>query len=478
MSIKDEIKIKSIRDIGAQAYVKPDPKKVESQINALKGNEEAWEYLTERGLTKETIDHFKLGYDYQRHAISIPIFKSGEVVSIKYRNLKKGGPKYGAEASCESWLFNEEGLVGAKEVVVTEGEFDAMSVWQAGYKNVVSPAQGKNSYTVWIERLDAVPKVVIAYDNDEAGKEEASRFADKVGIEKSYELVYPEGIKDANEFFQQKDIAEFKRLLKEAKPFYTYEYKGLTEVIDAIRSNPGNYIEYYCVPGVKFEEDWLTVISGVTNVGKTSYAMNIVKETADNNSPVLVLPFERGIRAVGQRFLQLEFELTKDEIENLSDEQWEQYLNKVKDKPVFFAYPKREDVLATIEKSHRLFGTDTVIIDHFDYMVRNSNKNKEQDISDTLYALKELQMKKRIRVFAVHHIGKQDMKGRVVPPKPHMNDLKGSSSLFQDPEVVIMLSAENLSSITVDVQKNKGPMADKEYGIDVATGKMTEPDDF
>lgn len=483
MSIKDEIKIRSIREAVDKSYVKPSPDKVEGQIAALNGNEEAWTYLTdERGLSSDTIKHFKLGYDYERNAISIPIYKGDEVVAIKYRNLKEGGPKYGAEAGCESWLFNEKGLDTAKEtgsIIVTEGEFDAMSLWQAGYKNVLSPAQGKNSYTVWIEKLDPIPKVVIAYDNDKPGKEEAAKFADKVGIEKAYELVYPEDIKDANEYFQKKDPKKFKGLLDSAKPFYSYEYSNAFDLVDAIKNHKYDFKEYYCVPGVQFEEDWLTVISGVTNIGKTSYVMNLVKEAVDRGEPVLVLPFERGMRAVGQRYLQLEFEKNKQEIIPFIKDQSEEVKERVKDKPVFFAYPERDKVLETIEKAVRLFGIQIVVIDHFDYMVRNSGKkNKEQDISDTLYDLKALQMKKKLKVFAVHHIGKQDMKGKMIPPKPHMNDLKGSSSLFQDPEVVIMLYNNSSNDLVVDVQKSKGDMTKKDYSMNLGTGKMSEPDDF
>lgn len=482
MSIKDEIKIRSIREAVDKSYVKPSPDKVEGQIAALNGNEEAWTYLTdERGLSSDTIKHFKLGYDYERNAISIPIYKGDEVVAIKYRNLKEGGPKYGAEAGCESWLFNEKGLDTAKEtgsIIVTEGEFDAMSLWQAGYKNVLSPAQGKNSYTVWIEKLDPIPKVVIAYDNDTPGKEEASKFADKVGIEKAYELVYPEDIKDANEYFQKKDPKKFKGLLDSASPFYSYTYQGLGEVIKQIRDVKVDYTEFYCIPEVKVEDDWLVVISGVTNVGKTSYAMNIAKEMADKNLPCLIMPFERGVRSVGQRYLQLELNMTKDKIENLSAGEWDEQLKKVVDRPVFFSLPKKEELEETVVKAQRLFGIRGLIIDHLDYLVRNVTGNKEQDIANTLHELKRIAIERKIMMFVVTHIKKQDMKGSIKPKSPVLEDLKGSSSLYQDPECVLLLHANNLSEMIVKVAKNKGPMTEKEYGVDTTTGKMSEPDDF
>lgn len=480
MSIKDEIKVKSIRDAVGRDFVKPDPAKVKSQVQALNDNEEAYTYLTdERGLSEKTIKKFVLGYDYERNAISIPVHKDNEAIAIKYRFLKPDRYKYGAEKGCESWLYNEEGLNQAKEkgyVIVVEGEFDLMCAWQAGYKNVISPAQGKNSYTVWIEKLDTIPKVIIAYDNDKAGKDEAQKFADKVGIEKAFELQWPEGIKDATEYFQKYEAKQFQELVDTATPFYTYQYKGLGEVIKEIRDVKIDYNEFFCIPDVKVEEDWLVVISGVTNVGKTSYAMNIAKELADKGDPVMILPFERGIRSVGQRYLQLDLNLTKDRIENLSPQEWETNLEKVIDKPVYFSLPKRDELEETITKAQRLFGIKALVVDHLDYLVRNVTGNKEQDIANTLHDLKRIAIEKKIMMFVVTHIKKQETKGSIRPKKPILEDLKGSSSLYQDPECVILLHADSLGEMTVKVAKNKGPMAEKDYRVDVTTGKMTEDD--
>jgi hypothetical protein len=57
-------KIKSIRQELGVVYVKPSFSKLEDLQNALNESKEALEYLNiERGLTNETIKHFKLGYD-------------------------------------------------------------------------------------------------------------------------------------------------------------------------------------------------------------------------------------------------------------------------------------------------------------------------------------------------------------------------------------------------------------------------------
>lgn len=89
-------KIQTIKDTLAGGYVKPNKDKVDTLVKNLQENSVAQDYLQiKRGLSKETISHFKLGYDVDRNAISIPVFKRGELVNIRYRFIDAGtGQRY------------------------------------------------------------------------------------------------------------------------------------------------------------------------------------------------------------------------------------------------------------------------------------------------------------------------------------------------------------------------------------------------
>ena len=186
-------KIESIREALHVGYTKPDPEVVKTFREDLKTSDEGLSYLKGRGLSDDTIEHFKLGYDKTKNAISIPVYKRGELINLRYRFLGTvDGPKYTQTKGCEVWLYNDEGLsIGLKKrgILIVEGEFDLMSAWQAGFKNVISPASGKDSYGVWLEQLDAIAKVYIAYDNDKAGKGASKDMADRIGVDKSFEIL-------------------------------------------------------------------------------------------------------------------------------------------------------------------------------------------------------------------------------------------------------------------------------------------------
>lgn len=474
-------KIKSLRESTGATYQKPNPEKVDKMHKELWNNVDALDYLRhKRGLSDDTIKHFKLGYDEGKNAISIPVYKQKEVINIKYRILNPEANKYTSEYGCETWIFNEDGIQEGhkkKKLLIVEGEFDAMSAWQVGIRAVVSPASGKDSYGVWIEHIDTIPSVTIAYDNDTGGKQSSAELAERLGIEKCKELEYPEGIKDANEFFNKHSLEDFKKLVLDAKPFYQYQFKGLGDVIESLRGGDEGTIKTDFIPSVDIGKDWLVVVSGESNIGKTSYVMNVANDFTKNKIPTLVLPFERGIESVGKRFLQVKFNKTLQDFQMMDNEEWGPVLNQCLDVPLYFSVPDRDDIVDTIIKAKRIFNTKIVIVDHLDYIIRHVSGNRESEISNTLQNLKRVAEENGIIIIIVTHIRKIQQAGAEVKRKPNIEDLKGSSSLYQDPECVVMLSSSTEGELTVDIVKNKGKMDSKDFVFSESTGKLDE-DEF
>ena len=488
-------KIQSIREGVGGTYTRPDPQKVITYCADLKQTPHALDYLQiTRAINLETIEHFKLGYDKGRNAISIPIYKRGELINIKYRLLdnvvadkllkegiiipKSDKPKYLNEKNAEVWLFNEEGIDKGQAkggILITEGEFDCMSAWQAGFKNTVSPASGKDSYGIWIDLLETIPKVYIAYDNDKAGKEASINLANRIGADKSFQISYPEGIKDANDYFKVHTQEEYRKLIVEATPFYTYQYQGVKEVISDLRRKVDNVLKINCIPYVEFEDDYIAVLSGESNIGKSSVALNIANELASKNLPVLVFPIERGTRDMVKRFLQVRYNKSKNDIREIDDKEWDEViLPDVSELPLYFSMPTTEEIEETIGKAKKYFDIKMCIVDHLDLLVRNTDtKNLNQDTARTVQMFKKLAQEHKVIFILVHHIKKPENGGNI-SHKPKKEDLKGTATLYQDPEAVIMLSVpeKNMTQLEVDIVKNKGTMGSRIFDFNVVTGVM------
>ena len=471
-------RIQSLRDTMGGNYIKPSADRMVLMCKDLKNTPHAMDYLqVKRGLNPETIEHFNLGYDKEKDAISIPVFKRGELINIRYRMLNpEAKQKYLQERGAEVWLYNDEGIDKAQArggVLIVEGEIDLMSAWQAGFKNIISPASGKDSFGMWIDLLETIPKVYIAYDNDSPGKQTARQLAESVGTDKCFEVLYPEGIKDANDYFKVYNADEYKNLIRQAQPFYKYKYQGVKDVIDSLREKVDNVLKVNCIPYVEFEEDYIAVLSGDSNIGKTSVALNIANELANKNLPVLVFPIERGIRDVVKRFLQVRYGKTKNEVRGIEEKEWdEKIIPDVINLPIYFSMPTSNELSETIAQAKKYFGIKMVIVDHLDLMVRNTDsKNLNIDTARTVQVFKQLAQEHRIIFILVHHIKKPE-NGGSISRKPKKEDLKGTATLYQDPEAVIMLSVpeKDMSQLEVDIVKNKGTMGSRIFEFNVGTG--------
>jgi 5S rRNA maturation endonuclease (ribonuclease M5) len=475
-------KIKSLREAVGVKFVRPDPQLVPKFQDALSRHPQALDYLHKRGFTDETIKHFKVGFDIERTSLAIPIFKGGELVNVKYRFLDSDNARYTSEAGGETWLFNEAGLSPAKKlggVLIVEGEFDAMSVWQLGIENVISTAAGAQSFGPWLEQIDKLKKIYIAFDNDEAGKKAAEKMAERLGPERCYNVVWPE--KDANDFLISGHTQEdLRNLIKAARPFLHSQFKTLGDIIKSLKEEDHTTYVSSFIPSVNMGRGWLSIVSGRSNVGKTSYVLNVASDFVYRGIGVLVMPFERGVESVGQRFLQISNDASLQDMALYQEADWTSLSERAANTPLYFALPAKVDVAEFMLKAKRYFNTEVVIIDHLDYLVRQVQGNKSDDIADTLQRLKRVAEDNGIVLMIVTHIRKTEGPGVEIKKgrRPNIEDLKGSSSLYQDPEVVIMLSeTESEDCILVDVLKNKGAMTNKEFHINRSTGKF-EPTGF
>ncbi len=142
-----------------------------------------------------------------------PITKDGELVGMKLRDKNKNFPVFGKNsAKCE--FFGQSLFpAGGKFLIITGGEEDAASMWQAMRLSnptfntpVVSPTAGEGSTASQIkanfEWVSSFEKVVFMLDNDKAGKE---------ATEKAVKLLKPGQahianlrLKDPNEYVKQR----------------------------------------------------------------------------------------------------------------------------------------------------------------------------------------------------------------------------------------------------------------------------------
>lgn len=142
---------------------------------------EALEYLhKERGLVDSTIKHFKLGFvadpfpvdRLSAGAISIPYLNPAGVFDLRFRrgpSQPETAPKYSQAAGSKTTIYNVEEIDDKNDfLIIGEGEFTAIMMWQIGLPAIALP--GVKSFKSYHRHLfEGFSRVFLCGDGDEAG---------------------------------------------------------------------------------------------------------------------------------------------------------------------------------------------------------------------------------------------------------------------------------------------------------------------
>ncbi len=237
----------------------------------------AYEYLTARGLSDETITKFGLGYssnysdDLYRYIKSLgyddsvlketglftfsergvydkfsnrvmfPIMDiNNKVIGFGGRVMGQGEPKY--LNSPETMLFDKSrNLYGMniarasrkKSVLVCEGYMDVISLHQAGFSNAVASlgTAFTTRQAMLIKRY--AEDVYLTYDSDGAGKAAALRaipMLKEVGIR--VKVIDMSPYKDPDEFIKNMGSEAYEERISKARRSFMYELDRMKEVVD------------------------------------------------------------------------------------------------------------------------------------------------------------------------------------------------------------------------------------------------------
>lgn len=276
---------------------------------------EKTDYWKKRGLTKATVDAYNLGYWEEKKRFVIP---TGEFsynaratwdADKKDRYLKPKG---------QYELFNLKSIPLAEQpVFVVEGEFDALSVIEAGGIAIALGSSSNLRFVEYVKNNKPKYPLILALDNDEAGRVGEEKLADeltKIGVD-YVEANITNEFKDANEalvndreaFIQSVTgarnnvlvLLEEKRQKEEQEYLQTSAVNGLAEFIADIQKRQNRD----CVStGFKNLDELLDggfypglyIIGAISSLGKTTFSLQIADNAAKNGQDVLVFSLEMG----------------------------------------------------------------------------------------------------------------------------------------------------------------------------------------
>ena len=274
-----------------------------------------------RGISLEVYQRFRVGYDAEAknpknpqipaiRRIIIPTSDKSYVARAIYNDAE---PRYFKVGKMH--MLNIEAIMTAtKPIHIVEGEFDALSIIEAGGEAVALGSTANiNGFITYIGKNRPTQPLIILMDNDEAGSKAQSELAEKLndlGIIFSIGKL-PDGTKckDANELLEQSKTLLIEAVIdnelqayearEEAKEEYlkTSTASYIKDFTDGIKAN----IDTPCIPtGYKGLDkaldgglyEGLYIIGAISSLGKTTYIMQMADQIAMSGQDVLVFSLE------------------------------------------------------------------------------------------------------------------------------------------------------------------------------------------
>ena len=273
-------------------------------------NDYTYEYLSHRGVDRNTFKFFSVKTKVNAEGIPEALGFEYPNGSIKARLLSKKdfwwtGPHVAGLFGLDKFAAGSH-----KYVIITEGELDALSLWQVLRVPVVSVQSASSAARdcaadrSW---LNSFERIYLAFDNDVAGREAVRGVAKLFDYPKVYQLKFSNR-KDANEYLQAGEedellnifanagrylpetivssLAEFKRILAEPpQKGAPYPFPTLTKLTYGIRTGE------------------IVLITAQEGIGKTelmhAIEYKLLKETDDAVGAIfLEEPIKRHVQAM------------------------------------------------------------------------------------------------------------------------------------------------------------------------------------
>ncbi|UCG69043.1 MAG: toprim domain-containing protein, partial [Thermoplasmata archaeon] len=170
------------------------------------------------------------GHELFYGSVAFPLLDlNNNVVSIYGRRIEEGEIKHLYLPGKKRGLINWQAAKRSKSLILTESVIDALSLYDAGFKNVI-PCYGTNGLTE--EHLSLFSRynteeICLCFDSDPSGKEAAIKTAEQLkekGIA-VHIIDLPE--KDINDYFKTHTPEEFETLIKNINPHSCHFSEGI-----------------------------------------------------------------------------------------------------------------------------------------------------------------------------------------------------------------------------------------------------------
>ena len=484
---------------------------------------EAEKYLQDRGISRHTADEFNVKSctvyfsktGAERDAIEFPYYEGGEKVNSKYKAMAV--KDHTQSKNGKQGLYNYDGVDGAAEIVMTEGELDALSVYECGYSLAVCscPSGAASKETKNLDNklaflddaagaFSEARTIILAMDNDDVGIFWRDAIIQKLGEDRCKTVIWPDGCKDANDVLVKHGADALKSCLEKARPV---PVPGIMELCDITT----DILEYYNGGGLgaglttgwrSFEEflnlstQSLNILTGIPMSGKSEWLDQLMLNSArihgwkwavysPENHPVVMHVQKLAEKHVNKPMFDKWHKLTMTKDELLEATEWLSDQIKIL---TFGEKPATADsVFTRLKACKERWGIKGAVIDPYNELdhCRPTHQTETEYVSDFLSRARNFGRLHDMAIWIVAHPTKLqkyqsgEMEGEYPVPTPY--DISGSAHWRNKADVCVavwrsMIANDGKVQIHIQKMRNKnlGRVGMVEMSWERSTGLFSE----
>lgn len=420
------------------------------------------------------------------------INENDELVAIKWRALSSKDFRQEGPSSTMFMVSDiEEG-----DLIVTEGEVDALSFREAGYCAVSvpngSPGPGGsivNDEYLWALRdvLQAkIKRVLIATDSDEAGQRLADEISRRIGKYKCWKIVFPKGIKDGNELLIASGVDGLHKAVKDSQPWPIDGIHSPSEYTSSIVRLHANGFPRGSKLGVPAVDDLynlapstLTILTGVPGTGKSTFLNWVMACLAvKHGNKFAIWSAEMPPEIIISNLCQLYQDKPFRGNDGMSPEELEEAIDWVNRHFVIIQTKDNtiDSIIEAAKASVLRYGVHGLIADPYNFINVPSDVRDENGLGKVktiLTKFKSLSMECALHTVLVAHPRKmnKDMNGDTLVPTGY--DVSGSADFYNVPDIGLTIGKNKEGEPTLTNWKTRFPHLGKQGHSVMAYNKLT-----
>jgi len=439
-------------------------------IQNISLKEKVVDWFGRRGISKKTLDKFMIfakqewmpQTQKEESCIGFPYMRDGEIVNIKFRD---GAKNFKMVKDAELIFYNLSSIGDRKHCIITEGEIDCISLYEAGFGvdrevddnaellndlfskwAIVSVPNGASKGNQRMEYLDncsdwflGLHEIIIATDNDEAGRMLKDELIRRLGVERCKTISYPieevvpmengqkRRCKDMNEVLQYLGEEVVINVINNAEFIPVDGVYFVDDIFESMYANFKKGIQL--APTTRFNEmdeyfRWkkgdINLFTGYANWGKTFFVlqMMLTKSIYDGWKWAVFCPENYPANDFYDDIIEM---YSGKWLDKMSDEEYVDAATFI-DKHIFYVYPEDgHDIHSINERFRHLVlkkGVDGVLVDPFNQLdhLQKAYQREDQYLSEVLKDVKRFALLNNVVYNIVAHPkNPSHHEGRVLP---------------------------------------------------------------